>query len=506
MQLREYQQRTVDAIREKAASGSRRILVVLPTGAGKTHTMATLVHGAIGKGNKVLALMHRRGLVEQMQERFTECHIDSGLIMSGVDTALHHDCQIASLWTYVRRLQLAEKSSNKFFIDAPCLLIDEAHHVLNNTYQKVLKDYENAFVIGFTATPTLSTGAGLGQYFDSMVNVVSMDELLDGGWLVPGEYYGPTEPDVERLKIVQGDYEKKGLDRAMNRPELIGDVVNNWFEAASNLQTMVFAVNRKHARALCEEYLKCGVNAEYLDARNGDEERSDVLRRFDNGDTQVICQVALYTEGTDIPAIQCLVIARPTRSLGLHRQILGRGARPFPGKEKFIVLDHGGNVNRLGFYEDEVRWDLNGKEGSNQLAKPRKKERTILTCEMCKFAFTGPVCPQCGHQIKNYGKKIEAIEAELVRLDKGKTPKATMAEKELFYRMLEYYRRQKMYADGWRDHKFRSKFGTWPRGFKGLGPAEPDQKFYSWIKYQNIKWAKSKQKRENQLQEGFVNA
>ena len=496
MELRDYQKRTVEAIRKNAAEGSRRILVVMPTGAGKTHTMAELVSGALSKGNKVLALMHRRGLVDQMQERFAECQIDSGIIMAGIDSDLQHDCQIASLWTYVRRLRLAEREYNRFFIDAPCLLIDEAHHILNKTYQKVMSDYPDAFVIGFTATPTLSTGAGLGEYFDSMVNVVSMDELISGGWLVPGEYYGPTEPDLTKLKIVQGDYEKKGLDEKVNKPQIIGDVVDNWSELAGDKQTMVFAVNRKHARAICREYQARGVNAEYLDAHSDDDGRSDVLRRFNNGDTQVICQVGLYTEGTDLPAIQCLVIARPTRSLGLHRQILGRGARPYPGKDRFVVLDHGGNVRRLGYYEDEMAWTLEGRANANRPKKPRTKERSILICEMCTTSFSGKVCPRCGHPVRDYAKKIAALDAELVRLDRGKEPKVTMEDKERFYRMLEYHRRQKGYAEGWLGHKFKSKFKVWPKGFKGLGPVEPDQKFYNWIKYQNIKWAKSKERME----------
>lgn len=504
MVLRDYQQRVVDEVRRLASIGKRKILVVMPTGAGKTHTMADLASAALGKGNKVLCLMHRRGLVEQMVERFSECDIETGCIMAGKDSALSLKCQVASLWTYVRRMQLDEKDKNDWWIDSNVVLVDEAHHILNKTYQRVMGNYKDAFVIGFTATPTLSTGAGLGNFFDSMVNVVTMDELLSGGHLVPGVYYGPSKPDLSKLRTIQGDYEKKGLDEKMNKPQIIGDVVDNWLNISGDKQTMVFAVNRKHGKALCYEFVKRGINAEYLDAFNNDEDRSGVLERFRNGDTQVICQVALYTEGTDIPEIETLILARPTKSIGFHRQILGRGARPLNGKKSFIVLDHGGNVERLGFYEDEMYWTLDDKPCSNRVQKPRTKERKILTCDMCSAEFSGRRCPVCGHQVKDYGKKIAAVDGDLVEIGKNKKPKATTEEKAAFYGMLEWMRREKGYQQGWAAHKFKAKFGSWPNHYRGTAPIEPDQAFKNYMTYQNIKFAKMREK-DAKMREGMLN-
>ena len=498
--LRNYQERTVEAIRQQAMSGSKRILVALATGGGKTHTMAQLVLNALGKDNKVLALMHRRGLVEQMVERFSECGIDSGIIMAGKDPDLDRRCQVASLWTYRRRVMLEENQFNRWFHEAPFLIIDEAHHVINKTYQKILEDYTDSFVVGFTATPIRSTGAGLGTYFDSLVNVVGMEELINGGYLIPGVYYGPSEPDLSKLKIVQGDYEKKGLNEKMNKPQIIGDVVDNWLKLASDKQTMVFSVNRKHGKALCLEYQSRGIKAEYLDAHNDDDERDGVLMRFRNGDTQVICQVALYTEGTDIPEIECLVIARPTKSLGLHRQILGRGARPYPGKESFIVLDHGGNIKRLGFYEDEISWTLDEKKGSNTADVPRVKEKTIIDCPMCSTLFTGPKCPICGYKIKHYAKKIAAIEAELRPIGKNKKAEPTIEDKRRWVGMLEYHRRLKGFKHGWVAHKFNEKFKEFPdwSALKGWKMLEPDLTFNNYLKHLRIKWARSKSNPKNQ--------
>lgn len=508
MELRDYQQRNEDAIIKSAQSGKRRILDVMPTGAGKTHSLASIALRSISKGNKVLCLMHRRGLVEQMMERFTECGIENGCIMAGQEHSLSSQCQIASLWTYSRRIKLADKEINKFWIDAPVILIDEAHHILSKTYQKVLDEYPNAFVIGVTATPVLSSGAGLGQYFDDMINVVSMRELLDGGHLIPGEYYGPSEPDLRKVPSLAGDWTKSGLDKELNKGKIIGDVVDNWMEIAYGTTSMVFAITRKHAKALCNEFISRGVEAEYLDSYSDDEDRSDVLRRLRSGDTKVVCQVALYTEGTDIPELETLVIARPTKSIGLHRQILGRGARPFGDQKSFMVLDHGGNVRRLGKYEDEIDWTLSDKE-TIERKKPKKKEKILIICDVCKGynekdmnkieefgVIKNGRCDRCGHEIKSFGKQVEAVQAELVPIGKVSKKTHSMSEKRAWYGMFEFERRRLGKNDKWLLAQYRSKFGVWPRKMDDVAPIEPSKDVTNWLTHQRIKWIKSKPKRE----------
>jgi superfamily II DNA or RNA helicase len=242
-----------------------------------------------------------------------------------------------------------------------------------------------------------------------------------------------------------------------------------------------------------------GIQAEHLDAHSEDEDRSDVLERFRSGETKVLCNVGLYTEGTDIPEIECIVLARPTKSLGFHLQMIGRGARPYEGKKDFMVLDHGGNVERLGFYEEEVEWSLNGKELGYKKKREYKKEKKPFTCEMCSCVHTGKRCPECGWEVKDYGKKIEAIEAELVELGKNKKPKATMEDKRRFLGMLDYERKQRGYKKGWADHKYKEHFGVWPRCMDDVCPIEPDETFKNWLIYQRIKYFKSKKRLDNNI-------
>lgn len=499
IKLREYQQRVLDAVKRSVVGGKKRILVVLPTGAGKTHVMASIAQGCINKDNRVLALMHRRGLVDQMIERFDECGIKSGCIMAGIDTDLQRQCQVASLWTFSRRVAIA----SHFRVDAQVLLIDEAHHTLNNTYKKVLPKYSDSLVIGFTATPTLSSGVGLGEYFDDLINVVPMQELLDKEYLVPGAYYGPSEPDLSSVPIKLGDYTKKGLDKKLNTPKIIGDVVQSYLQYGQDKTAMCFAINRKHALALSIEFNRNGVAAEYLDAHNSDEERQEVIDRLKAGDTRVVCQVALYTEGTDIPELECIIIARPTRSLGLHRQIIGRGARPNKGKYSFTVIDHGGNVLRLGYYEDEIDWKLNNKKCSNNnVSRKINKEKVIHTCDFCKSLITGKICATCGNEIKSYGRKVEVLESELIEYGvptkTKKIKRIPYSEKIDWFGMFEYHRRERGYKKGWTAHKFKEKFGKWPTGIVSP-PKPPTQEFKNWLKYLQIKRSKAavKNKKES---------
>lgn len=494
--LRDYQKLAVDQIRAEIQKGNRRILLVLPTGSGKSHTMGDIAKKAIDRLHKILALMHRRQLVTQLMQRFEECGVNSAIIMSGEDHNLDCSAQIATCQTYARRLNL-KKNNNKFFIDAKIVFIDEAHHALSNTYQDILSNYNDKIVIGVTATPILASGVGMGNYFDAIVQPVSIHELIDKKHLVPGVYYGPSAPDLSNIKTVVGDYEKKGLDEVVNQPRIIGNVVENWLKIAGGLTTMVFAVNVNHSKALCREFNDNGVTAEHLDAHSIDEEREDTIRRFKCGDTQVLTNVALYTEGTDIPEIECIVLARPTKSLGLHLQMIGRGARPNNDKDFFTVIDHGGNVNRLGYYEDEIEWLLTEKEIGFKKKEVRKNEKKIRTCEECHAQFSGPTCPMCGKTILGYGKKIEAEKAELIALDKKKKKDPTTEEKRNFYGMLEYHRKEKKYVKGWTANQFKKKYKEWPNNMNNVPDQKPDKTLKNWITYQYIRYNKSNKKKDS---------
>ena len=171
----------------------------------------------------------------------------------------------------------------------------------------------------------------------------------------------------------------------------------------------------------------------------------------------------------------------------------GRGLRPDKDKSDCILLDHSGCIERHGFVDDDMSWSLNDKEKAWK-KPPKKKEKHPLTCDMCSRVFTGKRCPQCGYEIPDYGKKIDAIEARLEQQGRSKKQKATGEEKRLFYGMLEHHRRIKGFQQGWASHKYKEKFGTWPNHYRDQGPIEPDAAFNRYLRHLNIKWAKSKEK------------
>jgi len=494
-ELRKYQEKTVNLIRDEIKAGNKKCIIAMPTGAGKSIIIADIAKRCIDNGHRVLILTHMRQLVTQMSDRCMEYGQDSAFIMAGMEYSLDMPLQIGTIQTYRRRIKLEPIEQNRFFINASVVIIDEAHKSLSRTYQEVLGLYEDKIVIGVTATPVLGSGMGMGKFYDAIVDPIGIQQLIDEDYLVPVRYFAPSAPDLSKIKTVLGDYEKKSLGKIMEQPKIVGDVFTQWAKYAGGRQTMIFAVNVKHSKAIRDDFIKHGVNSEHLDAHSPDDEREDVIRRFVNGDIQAITNVGLYTEGTDIPEIECISIARPTKSMGLWRQMGGRGLRPSKGKKDVIIIDHGGCVDRLGFIEDDVEWSLDGKKLGYKKKIVRKKEKTIMTCDECQFVFTGHACPNCGFEVKGYAKKIAAIEADLVEIGKNRK-KYTMEEKKRFMGMAEYHRKIKGYAKGWSSHLFRSKFLVWPNRFKDVAPIMPDKSFYNYLTYKNIQYHKGKQKQE----------
>ena len=219
------------------------------------------------------------------------------------------------------------------------------------------------------------------------------------------------------------------------------------------------------------------------------------------GDIKVICNVALYQEGLDVPDVSCIVFARPTKSIGLYRQCGGRGLRPSPGKDDCMIMDHGGVIEGNGFLEDEIGWCLDGKEKGYEKKKPEKKDPRPLKCTICNYVFQDEIdntdsCPQCGSPVKKYGKKIETTDDELNELKPGKF---SMEDKRRFYGMALNWANSSGYKKGWVAHKYKEKFKVWPKGMENVGEIFPDAVFNQWMKYQRIKYFKQKEKREKSI-------
>jgi len=491
MELRDYQKRGIEKLRQALRSGHKRPLMVLPTGAGKSIVFGQVISNVLENGKKVLWLVHRRNLVYQMKAVLEE-HFDihPGIIMAGHESDTSNPVQLCTIQTYHRRLQLDEKLYNRFFVDADVVLLDEAHRSVSQTYQDIINLYPNEIIMGCTATPMRADQRGLGEVYDSIVEIAGVKELTNQGYLSPARYFVPTEIDLDGVKMSMGDYQVKSLEGKVNKAKLIGDIVDNWLAHGENRPTIVFCVNVKHSIAVKEAFEKKGINAAQLDAKSTDEERDEVFDAMERGQITVIANVALYQEGLDCPSVSCIVMARPTKSLGLYKQCIGRGLRIEEGKEDCLVFDHGNVVEEHGFIDEPIEWTLDGKKRAWSKAQTKKEKQPVI-CRACHAVFEeGTVCPDCGTPLKKFGKKIDAVDADLVEV-KGKR-KISKAELRIWNGMFVYHAEDKGYKPGWAAFQYKQKFGFWPKG--NVSPIPPNQEFKNWMRHLNIKWAKSKKR------------
>jgi len=498
--LRDYQQSTINGVRDEVRKGNNRPLVVLATGAGKSPILAQIAQSTASNGKKVLIVLHRRHLVRQIIETLgAHFGINAGVIMAGEETNLDRAVQVVSIATYGRRLSLDALRYNQYFVDADVILLDEAHHSPAKQFMEVIKLYKDKIVIGFTATASRADGRGLGEVFNALVDVTGVKELTKRGYLAPVRYFVPGRIDLDGVKMAMGDYQVKALAEKTDNKKLVGDIVQNWLKLAENRKTIVFCVNVAHSISVSDAFNAAGIPAEYLNARHSDEERADVFERMDSGDIKVLVNVALFQEGLDVPDVSCVVIARPTKSMGLYRQMGGRGLRPQEGKT-CLLLDHGNVVETHGLLEEEIEWSLDGEKKAWSRKNVEPGEAKLLKCRVCSEIFKGSsTCPTCGTSLKTFGKPIETIDAELEELkQKKKTNKMDFLEKRKLMGALVWHAEKNGYKAGWAAHAYRDYFSVWPndKRVKNVPAIAPEGATANLLKYLLIKKAKSYKKQQ----------
>lgn len=490
--LRDYQEKAVNDIRQCMMHGKKRIILNSATGSGKTATSVDIISKTAQNGFKVLFLANRRELVFQAKATLENFGLDCGMIMSGEESDLDKPVQIASMQTFIRRMDLEDLAENRWFHDAKLCVVDECHSSVSPSYLKILNAYgDDVYTIGLTATPGRGDQKPLGEYYEEIVSTISVAELTEQGYLVPARYFVPSTPDLENLKMTAGDYNKKELGERVNQAKLVGDIYENWSVICPDRPTIIFATNVAHSISIRDAYRKHGVEIEHIDARTPKEERGDAIERLRSGKLRVITNVGILTEGFDFPEAGCIVLARPTKSLGLYIQMGGRGLRIAPLKQNCIILDHGGCVSEHGYLDDEIEWTLEGKEKAWSKPKRKEKEKKTVKCTACNLVFEGSDrCPDCGSIVKSFGKAIETLDAELIEA-KGKK-KLSRADKRIFWGMTQHYRAMKCYKQGWAAWHYKGFTGVWPRGMDDVAPIKPDEKFLNWLRHVNIKKAKSR--------------
>jgi superfamily II DNA or RNA helicase len=340
-----------------------------------------------------------------------------------------------------------------------------------------------------------------------MIQAPQVQELIDGGYLVGTKTYAPATPDLTGVHTRHGDYVEGELADRMDRPELVGDVVTHWHRLAKRRKTIVFATSVGHSIHLKEEFLKAGVNAVHIDGTTPKDDRDEILQRFADGEIEVVCNCQVLTEGWDCPSVEVCVLARPTKSLGLFRQMVGRVLRPYPGKEHALIIDHAGATLRHGRVEDHIEWSLDPDthaKNRDHARRGRELHRDgdgLLTCPKCQaIRLPGKPCPECGHYPQRPGEYLRHLEGDLQELGhrngKLKPSEWSPAQKQEFHRMLAGIAAEKRWNPGAISWKFKEKFGHWPAN-RNVAPLEPSPEVRSWVRSRQIAYAKARQGRTN---------
>ena len=489
--LRPHQLRAMEELRHAVGVLKRHSpLIMAPTGAGKTILAAAVVDGAMRKGKRVCFTVPAISLIDQTVEAFGR----EGITEIGVIQADHpltdwsQPVQIASVQTLSRRVRKP---------DVDVVVIDEAHRMFEAVNKWIVAPgWEHVPFIGLSATPWAK---GMGKYYDHLIEASTTARLIDEGYLSPFRVFAPSHPDLSGVRITAGDYNEEQLSAVMRDAALVSDVVSTWCDKGEDRPTLCFAVDRAHAKALCDQFVASGVPAEYQDAYTEADDRKAIERRFRKGVTRVVCNVGTLTTGVDWD-VRCIILARPTRSRMLYVQIIGRGLRTADGKADCLILDHSDTTLRLGFVTD-IHGSLD--DGKQRSASTREKSEPLpKECASCAFLKPPktPVCPACGYKAERQPDVAEA-DGELQELTHGRRPaksrEYTMEEKQSWYSTFIAIGEARGYKSGWASQKYRDKFGVWPHNAMHKRPARVyNEEARRWEHSRRIAWAKSKKRAE----------
>jgi DNA repair protein RadD len=353
--LRDYQVADIHRLRQSYAAGSKAPIYQLSTGGGKTVVFSHVIRGAVAKGNRVLVLAHRRELIKQASAKLDDLEVEHGIIAAGMDR--DHDAQVivASIQTVARRMD----SLPQFDL----IVIDEAHHAVAKTWSKLLAAQASAKLLGVTATPARLDGKGLGKHcgghFDHIVCGPPMQELVDAGHLAPCKVFVPAARiDVTGLRTIAGDYDEGELEK--RAAGVTGDAVTEFTKLPKGTTALVFCVTVKHAKTVADAFIEAGYVAATVNGDMDKEERDAAIAGLGDGSIEVLTSCEVISEGLDVPSVGCVILLRPTQSLTMMLQQIGRGMRPKADGGPLIVFDHAGNCIQHGLPTEKREWTLDG--------------------------------------------------------------------------------------------------------------------------------------------------
>lgn len=404
IQLRDYQQKFIADIQAQFDNGVKDVVGVAPCGAGKTVMAAAIVKSAIERGDNVLFFVHRKELIDQTANTFCRFGIPFGVISAGNKPNYNLPVQIASVQTLVNRLSQIHKPN--------LLICDECHHILADSYIKIIKRFYNAKLLGLTATPQRMGGIRLGDVFDSMVLAPNTSELIAMGNLTPFHYFAPDfKLSLEKLHTQRGDYVNSESATLMSDAKILCNIVDEYKKHAYGKSAICYCVNVEHSKLVADRFNNAGISATQCDGTTDKFERQRIVDDFKRGNIKILCNADLFGEGFDVPNMDAVILARPTQSLTLHIQQSMRPLRPDPNNPDKVatIIDCVNNYLSFGLPDTDRNWSLEPNAEKQEGLAPMK------VCPQCREVVpAGTKFCQCGYEFEfNQTSEFNGVTSEI---------------------------------------------------------------------------------------------
>ena len=395
--LWEHQQKAVEEIESAWASGIRSVCQQAPTGAGKTRILRKIIDNHAKTKKIIYIIAHRESLVQQLSDELEKIGIRHGIIKSGTPY-IRYRTQVCSMQTLVRRLDKLE--------EADMIIIDECHHIMSNSYLKILEHWPDALVLGVTATPSRLSGEPLSDVFQKLIPGPQPSELMEKGVLCNYDYYAPDDVDMTGARHQQGDFKKSEAQERSDNKKVIGSILEHYKKLADHEPAICCCVSIEHAEHVAEQFCNAGYRAVAIHSKMSGSYES-AINGLRTGEVEILCQVEVLSEGVDIKGAKVLIMARPTESIVIFLQQVGRVLRSAPGKEKAIIIDHVSNFTRHGLPDDFRIWSLDGKIKKQEASEYKR-------CPQCQrpVPLSARQCPYCGFSWKEAEKAERDIPKE----------------------------------------------------------------------------------------------
>lgn len=411
LQLRDYQaDLAMRAFRALANDGSA--VIQLETGAGKTHIAAEMCRVWARAKKRIWFVAHRQEILDQARRIFDEAAISHG----------------AGTLVEFRMIAAAVRGA-KAKLGPDVLIFDECHHAPAESWATVVGACPKALRLGLTATPGRLDRKPLADYFTTIIQGPPARELRAKGYLAGYRYFAPVLPDLTQVKVRESEYDRGEITELMTGPSIVGDVVEHYRRHADGKRAVLFAVSIEASADMAARFNAAGIPALHIDAKTPDDERAAAIDSVRRGAVQVLCNVELFTEGFDLPAIDAVILLRPTRSLAFFRQMLGRGARPSSRDGKTVILDHAALVRDHGLPDEEYEWTLDGERPRRKIEIEGGERIRPRRCPECDAVHPwASVCEECGHEYAAGSREATELGGNLREMTRAPLGCVTLAQ------------------------------------------------------------------------------